>query len=94
MKLVTYSNNGREQLAFCINDNLYDTNTANPELPGMMGDLLNNWDAHIDLARRTEETTLDLVDDRDFEKSILSTGRRGGGLPSQLLELATNAQGE
>ena len=55
MKLVTYSNNGREQLAFCINDNLYDTNTANPELPGMMGDLLNNWDAHIDLARRTEE---------------------------------------
>ena len=55
MKLVTYSNNGREQLAFCINDNLYDTNVANPELPGTMTDLLNNWEQYIDAARQTEE---------------------------------------
>src|SRR5690606_35638364 len=55
MKLVTYSNNGREQLAFCINDNLYDTNTANPELPGTMKELLNNWEALIVLAKETEE---------------------------------------
>jgi fumarylacetoacetate (FAA) hydrolase len=54
MKLVTYSNNGREQLAFCINDNLYDTNTANPELPGTMAEFLNNWDKYIDVAKRTE----------------------------------------
>ena len=55
MKLVTYSNNGREQLAFCINDNLYDTNTANPQLPGTMKDLLENWEETMDLARQTEE---------------------------------------
>jgi fumarylacetoacetate (FAA) hydrolase len=55
MKLVTYSNNGREQLAFCINENLYDTNTADPKLPGTMADLLNDWDKFIDLAKQTEE---------------------------------------
>ena len=55
MKLVTYSNNGKEQLAFCINDNLYDTNTANPQLPGTMKDLLENWEETMDLARQTEE---------------------------------------
>jgi len=54
MKLVTYSNNGKEQLAFCINNNLYDTNVANPKLPGTMKELLNNWEAYIDLAKETE----------------------------------------
>lgn len=55
MKLVTYSNNGKEQLAFLIHDNLYDTNTANPQLPGTMKELLNHWEAKIDLAKKTEE---------------------------------------
>jgi fumarylacetoacetate (FAA) hydrolase len=55
MKLVTYSNQGREQLAFLVNDNLYDTNAANSALPSTMMELLNNWEALIDTARKTEE---------------------------------------
>ena len=55
MKLVTYSNNGKEQLAFCINNNLYDTNVANPQLPATMQELLHNWEALIGIAKETEE---------------------------------------
>jgi hypothetical protein len=36
MKLVTYAREGREQLAFCINDNLYDTDMADTRLPRTM----------------------------------------------------------
>ncbi len=55
MKLVTYSNNGKEQLAFCIDDNLYDTNAANPELPGTMSGMLEDWERWSELAKKTEE---------------------------------------
>ena len=47
MKLVTYSNNGSEQLAFCVNNNLYDTTAVNGDLPATMNDLLNNWERFI-----------------------------------------------
>jgi fumarylacetoacetate (FAA) hydrolase len=43
MKLVSYSKNGKEQLAFYINDSLYDTTAANDQLPGTMAALLHNW---------------------------------------------------
>jgi len=55
MKLVTYSNNGREQAAFLIGDNLYDTNTANPELPGTIMGMLEDWEKYSAIARQTEE---------------------------------------
>lgn len=55
MKLVTYSKNGKEQLAFLVNDNLYDTNAANAALPSTMMQLLNNWEALIDTARKSED---------------------------------------
>jgi len=55
MKLVTYSNNGKEQLAFCIDNNLYDTNVADPGLPGTMAELLNNWEALIGKAYQAEQ---------------------------------------
>ncbi|HXS37470.1 MAG TPA: fumarylacetoacetate hydrolase family protein [Flavipsychrobacter sp.] len=55
MKLVTYSKSGKEQLAFCINDMLYDTNVANTRLPGTMTELLNNWEHTIDAMRLTED---------------------------------------
>lgn len=55
MKLVTYSNNGKEQLALLINENLYDTNAANPELPATMKEMLAHWDANFEKAKRTEE---------------------------------------
>jgi fumarylacetoacetate (FAA) hydrolase len=55
MKLVTYSNNGKEQLAFLINENLYDTNAANPELPATMKEMLADWETNSEKAKRTEE---------------------------------------
>lgn len=55
MKLVTYSNNGKEQLSFCIDNNLFDTNAANPDLPSTMMELLNNWERMEDVARKTED---------------------------------------
>lgn len=54
MKLVTYSDNGKEQLAFYINESLYSTNAANSSLPATMAELLNNWEATIEAMRVTE----------------------------------------
>jgi fumarylacetoacetate (FAA) hydrolase len=55
MKLVTYSKQGKEQLAFCINDMLYDTSTASTRLPGTMMELLKNWEQMADAMRQTED---------------------------------------
>jgi fumarylacetoacetate (FAA) hydrolase len=54
MKLVTYLKQGIEQLAFLVDNRLYDTNVANPALPSKMAELLNNWEQHIDTAREIE----------------------------------------
>ena len=54
MKLVTYTNNGSEQLAFYVGDNLYATNEVNAKLPKTMAELLNNWDKYIDTMRSAE----------------------------------------
>src|SRR4051794_20814613 len=55
MKLVTYSKQGKEQLAFCVNNMLYDTNIPNSGLPGTMTELLNNWERLIDTARKMDD---------------------------------------
>lgn len=55
MKLVTYSKNGKEQLAFLVNNNLYDTNIANASLPSTIMPMLNDWEALVDVARKTED---------------------------------------
>jgi fumarylacetoacetate (FAA) hydrolase len=55
MKLVTYSKQGKEQLAFLVNNMLYDTNTPNSGLPGTMKELLNNWERLEDTARNMNE---------------------------------------
>lgn len=55
MKLVTYAKQGVEQLAFLINNKLYDTNIANPSLPSRMMDMLNNWEQLVETARKAEE---------------------------------------
>ena len=54
MKLVTYSKNGNEQLALCINGKLYDTTAAGSHLPGTMKDLLDNWEAQIVAMRQAD----------------------------------------
>lgn len=51
MKLVSYSKNGKEQLAFCIGDSLYDTNTTNQQLPATMKEMLNGWEHLEKLAK-------------------------------------------
>ena len=44
MKLVTYQKEGRQQLAFCIDNNLYDTDAADERLPSTMKKLLRKWE--------------------------------------------------
>lgn len=55
MKLVTYSKNGKEQLSFLVDNKLYDTNATNPKLPATMKELLENWEALIETARKAED---------------------------------------
>ncbi|MBS1643846.1 MAG: fumarylacetoacetate hydrolase family protein [Bacteroidetes bacterium] len=54
MKLVTYSSNGKEKLAFCLNDQLFDTQTAHAELAGTLADALKDWDSFSSLAKQVE----------------------------------------
>ncbi len=54
MKLVSYSDNGRKQLAFLINDKIYATTNVDHNLPNTMQELLENWDKHIDAMRAAE----------------------------------------
>lgn len=44
MKLVTYKKDNQEQLAFLVDNNLYDTNMADPSLPATMKEALNSWE--------------------------------------------------
>ncbi|GAA4464316.1 fumarylacetoacetate hydrolase family protein [Nemorincola caseinilytica] len=53
MKLVTYSDNGREQLGFLVNGNIYATTAADSSLPATMSELLQNWEARIDAMKAT-----------------------------------------
>ena len=54
MKLVTYADNGREQLAFYIGDKLYNTNAVNTRLPATMAELLNNWEQYLPAMQSAE----------------------------------------
>lgn len=56
MKLATYLKNGKEQLAFYINDNLYDTNIIHPQLPPTMGELLHHWELLKPIAQTSYQT--------------------------------------
>lgn len=55
MKLVTYSNNGKEQLALLHNDFLYPTNELHTSLPTTLLEMLQDWDRYADIARNAEE---------------------------------------
>jgi fumarylacetoacetate (FAA) hydrolase len=54
MKLVTYAKDGREQLAFCIDNNLYDTDMADTRLPRRMMELLEGWETLSPIAKQVE----------------------------------------
>ena len=55
MKLVTYLKQGREQLAFYVNDRIYDANEVNLRLPVTMKEMLNDWERLEDVARMADE---------------------------------------
>lgn len=54
MKLVTYANNGKEQLAFLIEGELYDLNAADSALPATMMQMLEHWGRLFPLAQEVE----------------------------------------
>lgn len=59
MKLVTYLQNGNEQLACYIDDYLFDMEQLHPDLPNTMSMFLAYWDDNIELARASEMAVLD-----------------------------------
>ncbi|MEP7107681.1 MAG: fumarylacetoacetate hydrolase family protein [Ferruginibacter sp.] len=54
MKLVTYLKNGQDQLALCVDGNLYDTDILHPDLPISMAMFLNYWEDVFPLAKAAE----------------------------------------
>ena len=56
MKLVTYLKNGKEQLAFYVNDRLYDTDEVNLNLPNTMKAMLDDWERKVDIAHKAYDS--------------------------------------
>jgi fumarylacetoacetate (FAA) hydrolase len=69
MKLVTYINNSREQVAFYINGDLYNLSEADIRLPQTMMEMLNDWENLSPIAKEAEANikagTLEVAS-RDF----------------------------
>lgn len=55
MQLVTYLNEGHDQLAMVVNDNLYPTDTLHNDLPISMAMFLNYWDDIMPMAQVLEK---------------------------------------
>jgi len=54
MKLVSYLTEGRDQLAFLVNDLLFDCDLMHPELPNSMNMFLQYWNDLFPIAQQTE----------------------------------------
>jgi len=52
MKLVSYLRDGHDQLAFLVNDFLYDCDLVHPELPNSMNMFLNFWEETFPIAQK------------------------------------------
>ena len=50
MQLVSYLNEGRDQLALLVDNMLYDMDRLHGDLPGSMGMFLNYWEDVAPLA--------------------------------------------
>ena len=55
MKLVTYLNEGHDQLALLIDGNLYSTDALHPDLPVSMAMFLNYWEEIMPLTKAVEQ---------------------------------------
>lgn len=70
MKLVTYANNGKEQVAFYIDHKLYNLSDADSRLPQTIMPMLEDWEAMSAIAREAEQKIKDgaaTVDYVDFD---------------------------
>jgi len=54
MKLVSYMNDGRDQLAFLVNGLLFDCDLLHPELPNSMNMFLHYWDDMYPIAQQVD----------------------------------------
>ncbi len=54
MKLISYINEGHEQLAVLINDHLFNMDSLHPELPSSMNMFLQYWDDYYPMAKGGE----------------------------------------
>jgi fumarylacetoacetate (FAA) hydrolase len=59
MKLVTYLNDGNEQLGCYVDGYIYDMDTLHPDLPNTMSVFLHYWEDLIEVAQRAHEAILD-----------------------------------
>ncbi|NCT94344.1 MAG: fumarylacetoacetate hydrolase family protein [Chitinophagaceae bacterium] len=59
MKLVSYLNDGRDQLAFLHEGYLYDCDLVHPELPNSMNMFLQYWDDMYPIARVVDQAIKD-----------------------------------
>jgi fumarylacetoacetate (FAA) hydrolase len=59
MKLITYLKEGNEQLAFWVNDFVYDTDLLHPELPASMGMFLQYWNDCFPIAQQVNKAIVD-----------------------------------
>ena len=55
MKMVSYLNNGHEQLAILVDGVLFDMETLHPDLPGNMNMFLNYWEDSFPVAQVGEQ---------------------------------------
>jgi fumarylacetoacetate (FAA) hydrolase len=59
MKLVSYLNDGHDQLAFLADGYLYDCDLVHPELPNSMNMFLHYWDDMFPVAMQVNKAILD-----------------------------------
>src|SRR3954471_13496869 len=59
MKLVSYLTEGHDQLAFLVNDLVYNADLVHMELPSSMGMFLNYWDDLYALALSVNQAIID-----------------------------------
>ncbi|MGI8950969.1 MAG: fumarylacetoacetate hydrolase family protein [Chitinophagaceae bacterium] len=59
MKLVSYLKDGHDQLAFLVDDYLYDADVLHPELPSSMNMFLQFWDENFAIAQSCNNAIID-----------------------------------
>jgi fumarylacetoacetate (FAA) hydrolase len=65
MKLVSYLRDGHDQLAFLVDDFLYDCDALHPDLPGSMNMFLNYWDDMFEIAKSVNNAILQGIITKD-----------------------------